>query len=1837
MEEVVHTRLKMLIENVESLIDTGQEVLRNLKDKTVEYEGDEAQMISAKLKASIDRFVNEMYNYYKLVEKASVDDLSRYTATQIKGEELVTELDFAIKRRITEPQTQRHLNIEDKMETSNVASKLPKMELAKFNGDVLKWHSFWDQFSSNVDSRNINDVDKLLYLQSVLEGEAKRAMEGLETTNKNYEIAVSTLKNRYGKPDIIINAHYTALDAIKTADNTVSDCRRAFNEIERHLRVLSSLGEDVNHNHLRVTIKKRFPKDLIYELRVQMGKEKETVDNIRLHLEQIISAREESHRITEVNDYEQPSTSKVDDAKFTTEALHIGTETTREQRPLFRKNFSSFRKEGKGSYKKSFNKRTDDNKRQSDCKDSKLGQKRQYRNDKSRERREPESKRAKPTCIFCGNGHFNDECRSVETIPDRKKKLEGRCYNCFAKGHKMADCRSHMQCRHCGKFGEHNRALCPSKELVKTDSLHVRNSSSGNTGVTILQTAVVSVNPLEFPNKTEACRILLDCGSQRTYITKGLANKLRLPELERNNLSVFTFGTDRPKEIESPLVKFEIVTRTKERATVHANVVPHITNSISTLSYSPSDAQAETITKDMVFADDNSLGERVDVLIGNDYYFSFINGEKIQVTDNLYLVNSSFGWVWSGNCTRSLNVSKSELSMSVLTYVNSEIDCSAFSEPDLPLRSDNLKRLWDLESIGITDSPKVSRDDEAIKHFNETTQFLDNRYHVKWPWIEYPPTLPSNFGLAFGRLNSLLKRLEDDTIQSYDMIIKDQLEKGIIEIIENPSTSVEHPVHYLPHHCINQGNKLRLVYDASAKSKDNRSLNECLYRGPLMLEDLTGLLIRFREHRIGIVADVEKAFLQIGLQNEDRDVTRFLWPMNVAQAVSSQNLLHLRFQRVPFGVISSPFLLNATIRYHLRKGNDTIRKQIADDLYVDNLVTGTNSLKSALSLYHTSKCAFDDLSMNLREWNSNSIQFMNAVPARYRNKETEHIKVLGLNWDLKRDRMSLRFNLSERDTRQVDTKREVLRIIASVFDPCGFAAPLVLPTKLFLQDLWRQKLDWDTKLGQENLQQSKIALDGLKFIADISVPRCFVEGLDETEIVHELHAFTDASMQAYAAALYLRSTTDKDITVNFMIGKSRLVGKDKQTDLQIPKLELLGALIGSRLMQTVLKFLKFKVRRLVLWTDSKIVIDWCNSEKLLPPFVAKRVEEIKQNPNLSIRHVPSELNPADLATRPDASLWNIQRWLKGPDFLYHTSDKWPQNVPDQSENCALVCNASGGQGPSEKHQETQQSESDLQQEKDDMTQQLSQLENLDLMHDIRRVQIECFSKELHGTQTDLMRSLRVYKDEDGLLRCGGRLDNTDWSTEQKHPILLPKCHELTDKIINEIHRKNFHVGVSHTLSLIRRKYWIPHGRRHVQKVLKRCDVCRKYSGGPFKLPPMAQLPAERVKYSNPFTYVGVDYFGPLIVNINGVTEKRWVSLYTCLATRAIHMEVVADAAAEECLLALRRFISARGVPKLIISDNALQFKLTADVLTSEYCITNEIKWKFNPELAPWYGGYYERLIGIVKNCLKKTVDKHLLNHNQLCTLIKEIESVVNSRPLTVVGEEIEHVLTPEDFLRPGGPSLPESSDKEFIEPATLTKTNLIDGWKRGQTVLREYVEMFVNQYLTSLRDRRGIHRQPRIVVDRDPKVGELVQVKGSANRALWKVGRISSVVKGADGKIRVAKVITSPNETLTRSISHLYPLELDDEYETTEQLQSCPMEVDRPHTYDLTQLPSQIDDQQTNNAQATHVEADRRPATPRKEESQLRTKRASAQKAREKLKEWTAQLYCALSLDTIDY
>lgn len=283
--------------------------------------------------------------------------------------------------------------------------------------------------------------------------------------------------------------------------------------------------------------------------------------------------------------------------------------------------------------------------------------------------------------------------------------------------------------------------------------------------------------------------------------------------------------------------------------------------------------------------------------------------------------------------------------------------------------------------------------------------------------------------------------------------------------------------------------------------------------------------------------------------------------------------------------------------------------------------------------------------------------------------------------------------------------------------------------------------------------------------------------------------------------------------------------------------------------------------------------------------------------------------------------------------------------------------------------------------------------------------------------------------ENGLLRVGGRLKTANISFAQKHPIILPSNHVIAQKILINIHETNGHCGREHVLSILRETLWITKANSATRKVLLNCVTCRKIRAKP-SFQQMADLPEDRLTLNKPpFTNVGVDCFGPFIVRKGRTDHKRYGVVFTCLAVRAIHIEVVQSLDTSSFIMALRRFCARRGQVQEIRSDNGSNFvssnkelKLAIKAWNKnqihEFLLQRNIKWLFNPPYASHFGGVWERQIRSIRKILLSVCKEQLLTDESLHTLLCEVEYIVNSRPLTKSSDDPNDLeaLTPNHLL-----------------------------------------------------------------------------------------------------------------------------------------------------------------------------------------------------------------------------
>ncbi|XP_062708163.1 uncharacterized protein LOC134288186 [Aedes albopictus] len=799
-------------------------------------------------------------------------------------------------------------------------------------------------------------------------------------------------------------------------------------------------------------------------------------------------------------------------------------------------------------------------------------------------------------------------------------------------------------------------------------------------------------------------------------------------------------------------------------------------------------------------------------------------------------------------------------------------------------------------------------------------------------------------------------------------------------------------------------------------------------------------------------------------------------------------------------------------------------------------------------------------------------------------------RVLGLLWTPREDFLGFSTMMPVDIQRVISTgiaptKRQVLKCLMSFYDPLGLLALFTVQGKIILQAIWRSNIQWDQRVGavlQTRWQKWIQILDDVK---QLQVPRCYFEQATSQHYQHvQLHIFVDASEDAYAAVAYFRVVDLQGRARCSLVAAKTKVAPIKP--ISIPRLELQAAVLGVRLMKWVVEGHSIRIERKVFWSDSCTVLSWIYSNnRRYKQFVAVRIGEIMTKTNVEDwRYVPSKTNIADAATKwgkgPDLNPDGA--WFKGPTFLEDRETKWP-NIPTLKEDDVEV-------RPAYIHQEIPVTKLVIDLERfsnwnrllrtaayvhrfinnsrmkcSSTTPQSTYLsqEELDeaLKYLIRAVQWEAFTDEMatvtfnllspNGEPRTLDRSSNLYQlspmlDERGILRVDSRIQAAkNISAETKQPVILPRKHKLTYLIIDSFHRKFLHGCPETVVNEIRQLYHVPKLRTVVKTVAKNCQMCRVKRAQPH-VPRMAPLPSARLaSFVRPFSYVGLDLFGPLLVKVGRSNAKRWIALFTCLTIRAVHLEVVYSLSTESCVMSVRRFVSRRGSPVEIHSDNGTNFK-GADRLLREQMqnikgvmaetFTNTTtKWVFIPPSAPHMGGAWERMVRSVKVAMEAANGGRRLDDEGLLTLAVEAEGIVNSRPLTYLPLDAEEAeaLTPNHFILGSSSGVKQPAANPVDSGVALRNT-----WGQIQFQMDVFWKRWTREYLPTLTRRVKWFGEVRPIA-----VGDLVLVVEEGKRNGWARGRICEVYEGRDGRIRQALVQTSGG-LIRRPVSKLAILDV---------------------------------------------------------------------------------------------
>ena len=707
------------------------------------------------------------------------------------------------------------------------------------------------------------------------------------------------------------------------------------------------------------------------------------------------------------------------------------------------------------------------------------------------------------------------------------------------------------------------------------------------------------------------------------------------------------------------------------------------------------------------------------------------------------------------------------------------------------------------------------------------------------------------------------------------------------------------------------------------------------------------------------------------MRPEDRDYTTFFWPEDPWDPNSK--LVTYRFKVVLFGATCSQFLLNATILHHLRHKSEAVAGSIRRNCYIDNIQNSFISEDEMLNFYNEANNLMAEAGFPLREWVSTSLKMNDYCKLNGKfTKQEGTYKMLGYNWDPASDIVFVK-SITEKE--KLKSKRDIVSEASRVYDPLGFALPVTIGARIFVQKLWKNNFTWDEPLPKPILDEWSSILHSLKNLHQVKIPR---EVLGRNP---SLDIYSDASQQAYGCAAYISS----EGTTNLILARSRVA---PIRELSLPQLELMGVTLASRLVRFIIEAYsqEFVFESINIWTDSKIVLSWMSTTKVMKQFVKSRVDEIKLNTQgVNLQYIPGAMNPADKITR-GITLERLKHdcdWFHGPQWntdIVSDASSATLGLPSvdetiREEGTQTEIKASDDDEVFSIHRFSSFSEllSLVATVKMCVTKFLNKIGyKLDedrnrVYHQaksylIKRCQQNHFPKEhayLMGNLCKvpcLVKQLGLYFDEGKVIRCRGRLQFADNVKESGDPILLPRSSHVTRLIILHIHHIKMHSGTSYVLAEVRKLYWIPSCRQTIKGILRKCVVCNKIQSRAFKQPPHAPLPMERVAQARPFKVTGLDYTGALYVRGPvGITDKVYIALFTCAVTRAIHLEIVEDCSEAEFLLAFRRFVSRRSIPSLVISDNAKTFEAANRTLDSlfkhdsvrRYAEERGIRWKMH--------------------------------------------------------------------------------------------------------------------------------------------------------------------------------------------------------------------------------------------------------------------------------------------------
>ena len=1378
--------------------------------------------------------------------------------------------------------------------------------------------------------------------------------------------------------------------------------------------------------------------------------------------------------------------------------------------------------------------------------------------------------------------------------PEKKDKLvnavnvesnKRACFRCGFFNHLVKECKvpATIKCRRCQKVGHIENACkeTPPQSAAKQQSKENESGGKkigpntvgnvGSSGKTFVRLPIETVGTEYGP-----CLALWDSGSMINLVSKQWAtqNNLRGKDCDLE----YKVVDSESRKFATKIYDIQLMSRSGLRKTIRAYELESLAASICKLSTKVLGEVVKELNIDL--EDIGNPSGNIQLLLGGQLMIHFPT--VIHQIGELCVMSSDFGLReyfivgFQKGCWRSTGVN---------------VICNVVDK--------FLTDFFSVEEIGVR-PPPICKTCKSCEICKPAAQFMSLKEHMElsvikskltydkeeqvwtadYPYNKDPSVLKDNYQPAFDvlkrRENKLLK---DESLRTlYSEQVTDFVNRGVLKkMTEKDLQDWTGPVRYVDHREVfkeNSTTPVRIVINSSFKKGNELSLNDILMKGPNVLSSLFDILTRWRLYPVAFAGDISKMYHNVRTGTMEANLRRLLWrDCNQKRPPDIYS-----FQTVTFGDRPAGCIVVSALRETASMFADVSERAayvLQNDSYMDDVLSGEDNMELAKKLVTNVEKIAEKGSFKFKKF-----VFSGEFLENGEKQPTE--KVLGVNWEPSEDIIKIGIELNHHKKKRGHrtepatleeipyTRRICLRLVNSIFDPLGLVSPVTVRLKILMkehfviQDKYKK---WDTLLEEDDRLEWIKVLRDIQELKQISVPRYCInvpaEVLNETG-KYSLICFTDASKSAMCAAVYVRfQSVSGHVSVGLLVAKTRVSPVKLET---IPKLELCAALLGARLVSKVTSALTQTIVALYFLIDSTIVLGSLSKGSLASDFSGSCIAEIRGKTKSAIfGWIQSEDNIADIGSRgvtPDKIDENSE-WQRGPAWLCEPMEDWPVEIV-HLEDLPVVGNI----------------------QVSDQVIKIEKFSDLFRLHKhtalcLKFVRskgngksiIDCDWRKVKLTPEDYrcaeeywvkkvsehvlllynsgkLQSLRpsMVWDERGqflkVVTSGrlGKLLKIGYDVEEL-TILDPK-HPYTRLVLKDCHDKD-HGGDDRAVWKSRTKFWIPQARREVKKIRKECFRCRILNKRNVQQL-MAPLPSTRVLPTPAWTYTSLDLFGPL-EHVDMVRkrmkEKCWGVLFTCMVSRAVHLDLTQAYDTDALLQAVRRFMSLRGSPKEFLSDQGSQLvacskevEMMLEVINwnmvEGWCSRKGITWKFVPPQGQHMNGVAESLIRVTKHHLKQTLEGKRLTFVETQTVLCEVSQAMNCRPLGI-------------FSRPGADPLdggPITPNHLLLDRATGSIPDLkfgnVSNVKRMKflnSVVVEFWEKWRMKAFDSLVPQYKWHKTQRNI-----EIGDVVLLKDDESKVSeFKLGQVQEVKVSTDGLVRSVKVRTVSRNDAQIKVSYL--------------------------------------------------------------------------------------------------